>query len=1086
MADQLDWPFTGDPLPDLNSALENGHDLGNGEILGDIDDVLNSMCDNPDFASELFDGQLNNLKQEPDQFLGDGLLTGGNATGNFDLVSFATTSPTVSQPVESVKTLPIAQTQQVSRSAQLKALQHAAQAQGTTSATVQTSPIRIQAQQNSTQNLLLQSQLAQHLIQTTQPKQQKIIVQQVPQTQSQPQQIIINAQPAPQQVQTVGQVNIQQLQQLLQLQNLVKTEPQQTSIVTITTNPVTSVTTPVQNVVTSGNTLLSTTMPIQVVDSEKVPINRISSTSKSPVQLPKGEKRTAHNAIEKRYRLSINDKINELKDLVMGKEAKLNKSAVLRKAIEYIKFLNQANQKLKAENMALKMAAQKQNIEDLLVTDQSITDITPPLSDVGSPASSPSSGFESGYSNPPSPVFAEDMSDDSSSVSLGMMDRHRMIVCVFLFGILAFNPFSSLIGNDAGDVGLNGGGSFGNSRKILGVEDGSDMGRSLLSSIGIWLLNILMVCLVLARIFMFGEPVTKPLSGPSVRYWRHRKQADLDLARGDYVEAGAQLNNCLSALGRPLPTSKFDMAASVFWNAFRQVLHRVYVGRWFSSKAGMFGRGSAEDVRTSAKDAALVYHKLLQLHLTGHVSLSLTGSINLALCTVNMAEAAGPNIQSESLAEIYASAALTLKMKCASSLHFVARYFLSRARQVCHSKGSSIPHSLKWLCHPQGHRFFVEGKWTMGGKLSVYSCTGNDSDPLAHIMQAFREHLLEKALYSLLTPGYENEDVLGPRRGADGGTSTAEALQYVQLLMECSSAAGVASGTSFAIGSSMSAAAGVDEVSRWWAAIVGIGAQWLTGDIVTSDRLLSVADTFPKQLQSADDPLPRAVHLAFKARKSLMNDQKSSCSYNCLKQCNRAGELLKDSLNLQTSAQNKGISEAVQLLVCDWLLSTRTAVWQEENLDVDGIATPAAHAELLNYHSDLASLRKVAQHLKAAMPRVFLHEATARMMAGASPTKTQQLLGRSLRRRCLQTIPQVEKDCEETEPEMGEREHAMALMLACRHLPLQVLSSPGQKASMLAEAAKTYEKLGDRKSLQDCRNMIMKFGNTVTSLPVKC
>ena len=89
----------------------------------------------------------------------------------------------------------------------------------------------------------------------------------------------------------------------------------------------------------------------------------------------------------------------------------------------------------------------------------------------------------------------------------------------------------------------------------------------------------------------------------------------------------------------------------------------------------------------------------------------------------------------------------------------------------------------------------------MGGKLSVYSCTGNDgnyhiistnfcskkyyilslnsfddifvlnffpADPLAHIMQAFREHLLEKALYSLLTPGYENEDVIGPRRGTDG------------------------------------------------------------------------------------------------------------------------------------------------------------------------------------------------------------------------------------------------------------------------------------------------------------------------------
>ena len=83
-------------------------------------------------------------------------------------------------------------------------------------------------------------------------------------------------------------------------------------------------------------------------------------------------------------------------------------------------------------------------------------------------------------------------------------------------------------------------------------------------------------------------------------------------------------------------------------------------------------------------------------------------------------------------------------------------------------------------------------------------------------------------------------------------TSTAEALQYVQLLMECSNAAGVASGTSFAIGSSMSAVAGVDEVSRWWAAIVGIGAHWLTGDVAGSDRLLSVADCFPKQLQSAE------------------------------------------------------------------------------------------------------------------------------------------------------------------------------------------------------------------------------------------
>lgn len=84
------------------------------------------------------------------------------------------------------------------------------------------------------------------------------------------------------------------------------------------------------------------------------------------------------------------------------------------------------------------------------------------------------------------------------------------------------------------------------------------------------------------------------------------------------------------------------------------------------------GRGSLEDVRMSARDAALVYHKLLQLHLTGHISMSFTAGINLALCAVNLAEAAGPSIQPDTLAEVFATAALTLRVKCPSTLHFLA------------------------------------------------------------------------------------------------------------------------------------------------------------------------------------------------------------------------------------------------------------------------------------------------------------------------------------------------------------------------------------------------------------------------------
>ena len=55
----------------------------------------------------------------------------------------------------------------------------------------------------------------------------------------------------------------------------------------------------------------------------------------------------------------------------------------------------------------------------------------------------------------------------------------------------------------------------------------------------------------------------------------------------------------------------------------------------------------------------------------------------------------------------------------------------------------------------------------------------------------------------------------------------------------------------------------------------------------------------------------------------------------------------------------------------------------------------------------------------------------------------------------------------------GEREHAVALYMACRHLPSQLLCSPGERAGMLAEAAKTLKKIGDQRSLEEC-NILMK------------
>lgn len=83
---------------------------------------------------------------------------------------------------------------------------------------------------------------------------------------------------------------------------------------------------PAPQTLVSGGAILAT-VPL-VVDADKLPISRLVASGKAlGASQSRGEKRTAHNAIEKRYRSSINDKIMELKDLVVGAEAKVGAQA---------------------------------------------------------------------------------------------------------------------------------------------------------------------------------------------------------------------------------------------------------------------------------------------------------------------------------------------------------------------------------------------------------------------------------------------------------------------------------------------------------------------------------------------------------------------------------------------------------------------------------------------------------------------------------------------------------------------------------------------------------------------------------------
>ncbi|XP_061568269.1 sterol regulatory element-binding protein 1 [Cololabis saira] len=842
-----------------------------------------------------------------------------------------------------------------------------------------------------------------------------------------------------------------------------------------------------------GGTIL-TTVPV-MVDADKLPINRIAITGKTMGQPYKGEKRTAHNAIEKRYRSSINDKIVELKDLVAGTEAKLNKSAVLRKAIDYIRYLQQANQKLKQENVALKMAAQKnKTLKDLVAMEvDGPTEVknelpTPPASDVGSPTSY---SHCSSDSEPDSPMV-EDMkptigtSDGSEAGGSagGMLDRSRMALCAFTFLFVSLNPLASLLCSGSGSAGGAGDVPRHAGRNVLGVDaEAESWGWMdwMLPTILVWLLNGVLVSGVLIRLLVYGEPVTRPHSGSSVLFWRHRKQADLDLARGDFAQAIHNLRTCLKALGRPLPTSQLDLACAALWCFVRFCLQRLWVGRWLAARAGGLrsDRPLQEDACKSSRDAALVYHRLHQLHMTGKLTGNHLSAVHMALSGVNLAECAGSCLPVASLAEVYVSAALRVKASLPRVLHFTSRVFLSSARQACLSSSGSVPPAMQWLCHPLGHRFFVDGDWAIRStpKESIYSQAGNTVDPLAQVTQAFREHLLEKALYCVAQPQ-------GEKSPSQGKGEYADALEYLQLLISASDAAGATS-QSFAIGSNMATVTGCDPHSKWWSSVAVVIINWLQGDDAAAERLYPTVEHLPRSLQNSESLLPKACLNTFRAVRTLLS-KPENCQLN-LSYVDKASTLLRDSLNLGPHCHNSSLDKVVELLVCDLLLVMRTNIWhvQQQGTSPAGPGTvgpsspaglhQASPPELQGFQQDLSSLRKLAHTFKPAMRRLFLHEATARLMAGASPTRTHQLLDRSLRRRA--TPGAKTEECE-TRP--GQREQAEAVMLACRYLPPSFLSAPGQRMGMLADAARTLEKLGDKRTLHDCQQMIIKLGSGTT------
>lgn len=108
----------------------------------------------------------------------------------------------------------------------------------------------------------------------------------------------------------------------------------------------------------------------------------------------------------------------------------------------------------------------------------------------------------------------------------------------------------------------------------------------------------------------------------------------------------------------------------------------------------------------------------------------------LALSAANLGEAAGPALSAMSKADIYIHLALRTKHSFSGRGFLCARFYLARARQICHALNGNAPARLLWLSSPAGYRFFLSHHWEYDNCPStLFTSLSNKSDPLAFTMQ---------------------------------------------------------------------------------------------------------------------------------------------------------------------------------------------------------------------------------------------------------------------------------------------------------------------------------------------------------------
>lgn len=208
--------------------------------------------------------------------------------------------------------------------------------------------------------------------------------------------------------------------------------------------------------------------------------------------------------------------------------------------------------------------------------------------------------------------------------------------------------------------------------------------------------------------------------------------------------------------GLSLPSTRLESISLILWQFIRLFLHHIWIGRILSRRAGgLFCNAiKRKDALITARELALIFNRLNQLHLTSNSSNNIHGLI-FAICSVNMAEVADSLLTPNELCSIYTMTALRVKYNYSKYLKFIVRYFLNRAK--CDSVKVSQPSKrYQWTFTPYGCRYILTNNFTyninekgLESVSSLFSQLKNPADPMSYVIKVSFCSYLSEILFDL-------------------------------------------------------------------------------------------------------------------------------------------------------------------------------------------------------------------------------------------------------------------------------------------------------------------------------------------------